>query len=103
MIEMTWDSFFRVTTEVVSSTVPFPLWNAAAMADTAGLGPMPVTRGELKLVRLLSRCEALAADRRNPDEWRLEKVGGGSVIYRDFLLERNVKGSSPASIKGFSF
>lgn len=34
---------------------------------------VPVPRAELKLVRLLSRCEALAADRRNPDEWRLEK------------------------------
>lgn len=40
----------------------------------AGLDPMPVPRAELKLVRLLSRCEAMAADKRNPDEWRLEKV-----------------------------
>ncbi|XP_072833987.2 vesicle transport protein USE1 isoform X1 [Pogona vitticeps] len=42
------------------------------MAAAAAV-PLPVPRAELKLVRLLSRCEALAADRRSPDEWRLEK------------------------------
>ncbi|RLV90729.1 hypothetical protein DV515_00014323 [Chloebia gouldiae] len=35
---------------------------------------MAAARLELKLLRLLSRCEALAAERRDPDEWRLEKV-----------------------------
>uniref|UniRef100_A0A8C3HKH5 Vesicle transport protein USE1 n=1 Tax=Chrysemys picta bellii TaxID=8478 RepID=A0A8C3HKH5_CHRPI len=37
---------------------------------------MAATRLELNLLRLLSRCEALAAERREPDEWRLEKVPG---------------------------
>uniref|UniRef100_A0A8D2L490 Vesicle transport protein USE1 n=1 Tax=Varanus komodoensis TaxID=61221 RepID=A0A8D2L490_VARKO len=53
---------------------------AAAAAAVAGgpgpgpgPGPAPASRAELKLVRLLSRCEALAADRRDPEEWRLEK------------------------------
>ncbi|NXX65752.1 USE1 protein, partial [Spizella passerina] len=35
---------------------------------------MAATRLELNLMRLLSRCEALAAERRDPEEWRLEKV-----------------------------
>ncbi|KFO77616.1 Vesicle transport protein USE1 [Cuculus canorus] len=34
---------------------------------------MAATRLELNLMRLLSRCEALAAERRDPAEWRLEK------------------------------
>ncbi|NXX94212.1 USE1 protein, partial [Centropus bengalensis] len=34
---------------------------------------MAATRLELNLMRLLSRCEALAAERRDPEEWRLEK------------------------------
>lgn len=38
---------------------------------------MAATRLELNLMRLLSRCEALAAERRDPEEWRLEKVSPG--------------------------
>ncbi|KAH0625722.1 hypothetical protein JD844_033925 [Phrynosoma platyrhinos] len=46
------------------------------MASVA-VSAAPVPRAELKLVRLLTRCEALAAERRNPEEWRLEKVWAG--------------------------
>lgn len=35
---------------------------------------MAASRLELNLVRLLCRCEAMAAEKRDPDEWRLEKV-----------------------------
>ncbi|OWK12164.1 USE1 [Cervus elaphus hippelaphus] len=34
---------------------------------------MAASRLELNLVRLLCRCEAMAAEKRDPDEWRLEK------------------------------
>ncbi|NXX85773.1 USE1 protein, partial [Urocolius indicus] len=34
---------------------------------------MVATRLEVNVMRLLSRCEALAADARDPEEWRLEK------------------------------
>ncbi|XP_038628701.1 vesicle transport protein USE1 [Tachyglossus aculeatus] len=34
---------------------------------------MGSTRLELNLTRLLARCEALAAEKRDPSEWRLEK------------------------------
>ncbi|KAJ6664312.1 hypothetical protein lerEdw1_008531 [Lerista edwardsae] len=63
------------------------------MAEAAGPGPMPVSRGELKLVRLLSRCEALAADRRNPDEWRLEKY---VAALEEMLLTLKKHSSKPA-------
>lgn len=42
---------------------------------------MAASRLELNLVRLLCRCEAMAAEKRDPDEWRLEKVGN-SVFPR---------------------
>lgn len=35
---------------------------------------MAASRLELNLVRLLCRCEAMAAEKRDPEEWRLEKV-----------------------------
>ncbi|XP_066492086.1 vesicle transport protein USE1 isoform X2 [Tiliqua scincoides] len=63
------------------------------MAEALGLGPTPVSRGELKLVRLLSRCEALAADRRNPDEWRLEKY---VAALEEMLLTLKKHSSKPA-------
>ncbi|KAK2087638.1 hypothetical protein P7K49_033545 [Saguinus oedipus] len=46
-----------------------------AVAEGAGhgLAIMAASRLELNLVRLLSRCEAMAAEKRDPDEWRLEK------------------------------
>lgn len=37
---------------------------------------MAASRLELNLVRLLCRCEAMAAETRDSDEWRLEKVRG---------------------------
>jgi hypothetical protein len=37
---------------------------------------MAASRLELNLVRLLCRCEAMAAEKRDPEEWRLEKVRG---------------------------
>nr|XP_034972919.1 vesicle transport protein USE1 isoform X3 [Zootoca vivipara] len=54
---------------------------------------MPVPRAELKLVRLLSRCEALAADRREPDEWRLEKYVSA---LEEMLLDLKKHSSKPA-------
>ncbi|KAM6465907.1 vesicle transport protein USE1 isoform 1-T1 [Liasis olivaceus] len=59
----------------------------------AGLGSMPVPRAELKLVRLLSRCEAMAADKRNPDEWRLEKY---VAALEEMLLTLKKHSSKPA-------
>lgn len=50
------------------------------MAPAEGAGycsvVMAASRLELNLVRLLCRCEAMAAEKRDPDEWRLEKVRG---------------------------
>lgn len=43
-------------------------------AEASSGATMAATRLELNLMRLLSRCEALAAERRDPEEWRLEKV-----------------------------
>lgn len=53
---------------------------------------MAATRLELNLMRLLSRCEALAAERRDPEEWRLEKVRRDSA----FSLGRDWPGKLPA-------
>ncbi|XP_063003077.1 vesicle transport protein USE1 isoform X2 [Elgaria multicarinata webbii] len=60
----------------------------------AGSGPAPVPRAELKLVRLLSRCEALAADRRGPGEWRLEKY---VAALEEMLLALKKPSSKPAA------
>lgn len=53
------------------------------MAPTEGAGYRPLTmaasRLELNLVRLLCRCEAMAAEKRDPEEWRLEKVRGSTL------------------------
>lgn len=43
---------------------------------------MAASRLELNLVRLLCRCEAMAAEKRDPDEWRLEKVGDPALPLR---------------------
>ncbi|KAF7243107.1 Vesicle transport protein USE1 [Varanus komodoensis] len=74
---------------------------AAAAAAVAGgpgpgpgPGPAPASRAELKLVRLLSRCEALAADRRDPEEWRLEKY---VVALEETLLALKKHSSKPAA------
>ncbi|NXK16452.1 USE1 protein, partial [Arenaria interpres] len=54
---------------------------------------MAATRLELNLMRLLSRCEALAADRRDPEEWRLEKY---VAALEDMLRELKKQSSKPA-------
>ncbi|NXA12987.1 USE1 protein, partial [Sapayoa aenigma] len=54
---------------------------------------MAATRLELNLMRLLSRCEALAAERRDPEEWRLEKYVGA---LEDMLRELKKQSSKPA-------
>ncbi|XP_063146731.1 vesicle transport protein USE1 isoform X2 [Candoia aspera] len=59
----------------------------------AGPGSMLVPRAELKLVRLLSRCEAMAADKRNPDDWRLEKY---VAALEEMLLTLKKHSSKPA-------
>nr|XP_056723550.1 vesicle transport protein USE1 [Euleptes europaea] len=59
----------------------------------AGQGAAPVPRAELKLVRLLSRCEVLAADRRGAGEWRLGKY---VAALEEMLLELKKHSSKPA-------
>ncbi|XP_074784255.1 vesicle transport protein USE1 isoform X3 [Athene noctua] len=54
---------------------------------------MAATRLELNLMRLLSRCEALAAERRDPEEWRLEKY---VAALEDMLRELKKQSSRPA-------
>ncbi|NXW46177.1 USE1 protein, partial [Nyctiprogne leucopyga] len=54
---------------------------------------MAATRLELNLMRLLSRCEALAAERRDPEEWRLEKYVSA---LEDMLRELKKQSSKPA-------
>ncbi|NXQ16579.1 USE1 protein, partial [Peucedramus taeniatus] len=54
---------------------------------------MAATRLELNLVRLLSRCEALAAERRDPEEWRLVKY---VAALKDMLRELKKQSSKPA-------
>ncbi|XP_075404838.1 vesicle transport protein USE1 [Tenrec ecaudatus] len=67
-----------------------------APAETAGRRPvaMAASRLELNLVRLLCRCEAMAAEKRGPDEWRLEKYVGA---LEDMLLALKGQTSKPAS------
>ncbi|NXH15722.1 USE1 protein, partial [Bucco capensis] len=54
---------------------------------------MAATRLELNLMRLLSRCEALAAERRDPEEWRLEKY---VAALEGMLQELKQQASKPA-------
>lgn len=54
--------------------LPAPRPKMALGAEASSGAAMAATRLELNLMRLLSRCEALAAERRDPEEWRLEKV-----------------------------
>uniref|UniRef100_A0A8C3DCT8 Vesicle transport protein USE1 n=1 Tax=Corvus moneduloides TaxID=1196302 RepID=A0A8C3DCT8_CORMO len=54
---------------------------------------MAATRLELNVMRLLSRCEALAAERRDPEEWRLEKY---VAALEDMLRELKKQSSKPA-------
>ncbi|NXG24961.1 USE1 protein, partial [Grallaria varia] len=54
---------------------------------------MAATRLELNMVRLLSRCEALAAERRDQAEWRLEKY---VAALEDMLRQLKNQASKPA-------
>ncbi|NXF75647.1 USE1 protein, partial [Sclerurus mexicanus] len=54
---------------------------------------MAAARLELNMVRLLSRCEALAAERRDPAEWRLEKY---VAALEDMLRELKQQANKPA-------
>ncbi|XP_066126618.1 vesicle transport protein USE1 [Saccopteryx bilineata] len=68
------------------------------MAPAEGVGygrlAMAASRLELNLVRLLCRCEAMAAEKRDPDEWRLEKYVGA---LDDMLQALKAQASKPAS------
>ncbi|KAF5913725.1 hypothetical protein HPG69_017501 [Diceros bicornis minor] len=55
---------------------------------------MAASRLELNLVRLLCRCEAMAAEKRDPDEWRLEKYVGA---LEDMLQALKAQASKPVS------
>ncbi|KAM6218867.1 LOW QUALITY PROTEIN: vesicle transport protein USE1 [Rhynchocyon petersi] len=55
---------------------------------------MAASRLELNLVRLLCRCEAMAAEKRDPEEWRLEKYVGA---LEDMLQALKAQVSKPAS------
>uniref|UniRef100_A0A8C5KA45 Vesicle transport protein USE1 n=1 Tax=Jaculus jaculus TaxID=51337 RepID=A0A8C5KA45_JACJA len=68
------------------------------MAPAVGVGHRPLgmaaSRLELNLVRLLCRCEAMAAEKRDPDEWRLEKYVGA---LEDMLQALKAQSSKPTS------
>ncbi|XP_069349578.1 vesicle transport protein USE1 isoform X1 [Eulemur rufifrons] len=68
------------------------------MARAEGAGSrrsaMVASRLELNLVRLLCRCEAMAAEKRDPEEWRLEKYVGA---LEDMLQALKAQASKPAS------
>ncbi|XP_036271926.1 vesicle transport protein USE1 [Pipistrellus kuhlii] len=55
---------------------------------------MAASRLELNLVRLLCRCEAMAAEKRDADEWRLEKYLGA---LEDMLQALKAQTSKPVS------
>ncbi|ELW67189.1 Vesicle transport protein USE1 [Tupaia chinensis] len=67
-----------------------------APAEGTGYGPrvMAASRLELNLVRLLCRCEAMAAEKRDPEEWRLEKYVGA---LEDMLQALKAQASKPTS------
>ncbi|KAM6168897.1 vesicle transport protein USE1 isoform 2-T2 [Erethizon dorsatum] len=68
------------------------------MAPTEGAEYWPLTmaasRLELNLVRLLCRCETMAADKRDPEEWRLQKYVGA---LEDMLQALRAQPSRPAT------
>ncbi|XP_069854554.1 vesicle transport protein USE1-like [Dipodomys merriami] len=67
-----------------------------APAEEAGHAQpaMVASRLELNLVRLLCRCEAMAAEKRDPEDWRLEKYVGA---LEDMLQALKAHASKPAS------
>ncbi|XP_020824868.1 vesicle transport protein USE1 [Phascolarctos cinereus] len=64
--------------------------NRGGVGGGAGTG-MAVPRLELNLVRLLCRCEALAAEKRDPSEWRLEKYVAALEEMLHALKEQSSK------------
>ncbi|XP_055453308.1 vesicle transport protein USE1 isoform X4 [Psammomys obesus] len=64
------------------------------MAQAEGACPLATSRLELNLVRLLCRCESMAAEKRELNEWRLEKYVGA---LEDMLQALKVQASKPAS------
>ncbi|XP_032170893.1 vesicle transport protein USE1 [Mustela erminea] len=73
-----------------------PPFSKMAPAEGAGYRreTMAASRLELNLVRLLCRCEAMAAEKRDPEEWRLEKYVGA---LEDMLQALKAQPSKPAS------
>ncbi|XP_051025750.1 vesicle transport protein USE1 isoform X1 [Acomys russatus] len=71
-----------------------PPLSKMAQAEGACHRPLATSRLELNLVRLLCRCESMAAAKREPDEWRLEKYVGA---LEDMLQALKVQASKPAS------
>ncbi|XP_002912758.2 vesicle transport protein USE1 [Ailuropoda melanoleuca] len=73
-----------------------PPFSKMAPAEGAGYRRemMAASRLELNLVRLLCRCEAMAAEKRDPDEWRLEKYVGA---LEDMLQALKAQARKPAS------
>lgn len=65
-----------------------------AQAERAGYRPLATSRLELNLVRLLCRCESMAAEKREPNEWRLEKYVGA---LEDMLQALKIQASKPVS------
>ncbi|XP_069915060.1 vesicle transport protein USE1 isoform X2 [Oryctolagus cuniculus] len=64
-----------------------------APAEGAAYRPagMTASRLELNLVRLLCRCEAMAAEKRDPEEWRLEKTSSAEkALANQFLTPGRV-------------
>ncbi|XP_038182780.1 vesicle transport protein USE1 isoform X2 [Arvicola amphibius] len=71
-----------------------PPFSKMAQAEGASHRPMATSRLELNLVRLLCRCESMAAEKREPNEWRLEKYVGA---LEDMLQVLKIQASKPAS------
>ncbi|XP_036010139.1 vesicle transport protein USE1 isoform X2 [Mus musculus] len=82
------------TSEGKDLTQALPPFSKMAQAEGAYHRPLATSRLELNLVRLLCRCESMAAEKREPDEWRLEKYVGA---LEDMLQALKVQASKPAS------
>ncbi|XP_057608890.1 vesicle transport protein USE1 [Chionomys nivalis] len=71
-----------------------PPFSKMAQTEGANHRPLATSRLELNLVRLLCRCESMAAEKREPNEWRLEKYVGA---LEDMLQALKIQASKPAS------
>uniref|UniRef100_A0A8C2LEA7 Vesicle transport protein USE1 n=1 Tax=Cricetulus griseus TaxID=10029 RepID=A0A8C2LEA7_CRIGR len=70
-----------------------------AQAEGAGHRPLATSRLELNLVRLLCRCESMAAEKREPNEWRLEKyVGALEDMLQALKVQAPVTSSSEKAL-----